>query len=85
MHLLVKIPTRSRPKQFLKTLESFVKHQSDKNKISYLISIDIDDDTMKDKEVLDRTIELIGPSGQIIVGPRSGKIGSVNRDMNYAP
>lgn len=84
MHILCKIPTRSRPEQFIKTLSSFVNNESGLHKITYLISIDYDDDSM-DHLVLKKTRELIGKDGIIVLGSRAGKIGSVNRDMERAP
>lgn len=83
-HLLVKIPTRSRPKEFLRTLETFVSKQSGDNKITYLISID-DDDYSMDHTVLYAARTLIGKDGIIVLRSRAGKIGSVNRDMDRAP
>jgi hypothetical protein len=47
-HILCKIPTRTRPQQFDATLRSFVQHQIDAAKVTYLISCDNDDDTMKE-------------------------------------
>jgi len=82
--ILCKIPTRSRPEAFHKTFESFVKHQSNDHSVHYLISIDDDDQEMINyKNAHAKYLEDLGAN--VVVGPRSGKIGSVNRDVNMAP
>jgi len=83
-HILCKIPTRTRPQQFDATLRSFVQHQIDAAKVTYMISCDNDDDTMK--EYVDANKSWLTEIGaKVVWADRAGKIGSVNRDMEYAP
>ena len=52
--LLIKIPTRSRPHQFFKNLDSFYQKLSHKIPYIFLISCDIDDETMNNPTVIKR-------------------------------
>ena len=79
-HILVKIPTRSRPDDFLRLYNDLKLKESGNHKITYLISIDDDDATMHTNAIKDATKDSL-----LISAPRAGKIGSVNRDMEYAP
>lgn len=82
--ILCKIPTRTRPSEFDATLQSFVEMQSSVVKVTYLISLDNDDDSMR--EYVDAKKEWLEDIGaRVVWGERAGKIGSVNRDMEYAP
>ena len=82
--ILCKIPTRTRPGEFDATLQSFVEMQSSVVKVTYLISLDNDDDSMR--EYVDAKKEWLEDIGaRVVWGERAGKIGSVNRDMEYAP
>lgn len=78
MKILVKYPTRSRPKQFLQTLEGYIS-LSTRSDIHYLISIDSDDPSMNNADMLQK----IGGMENVtcIVGISHSKISAVNRDM----
>lgn len=77
MKLLVKLPTRSRPHQFLNVLNLLNQKAKDSD-INYLISIDTDDSTMT-QEVLDQALNV----NNVIIkkGTSQSKIHACNRDM----
>lgn len=80
MNILVKFPTRGRPDLFFKTLDLYYNLASNKNKLFFLISLDIDDKSMCNAEV---NLKLLNYDNlQFIVGNSSSKIDAVNRDMD---
>ncbi len=91
-NILVKFPTRGRPDAFFRTLDSFIAKQSGKHDIHYLVSLDDDDDTVDASFIDGLKAHGIGNHSQKlgycvnwIIGIRAGKIGSCNRDMQFAP
>lgn len=90
MYLLCKLPTRGRPTKMFETLDSLIERQSGEHPVHYLISMDNDDDTMNNPEVI-RLLTAYNdrPDKRFVIdwqfAPRAGKIGSVNRDMECAP
>lgn len=78
MRLLIKFPTRERPKQFLKVLKLLNEKASDRNNINYLITIDSDDGTMT-QEVQDEAMNI--NNVEIVSGKSNSKIHACNRDM----
>lgn len=78
MKILVKYPTRSRPQQFLKTLNEYYNRASDNSNIEYVISYDLDDKTMT-HSVLERA--LLGPNVKLCAGHSQNKIHACNRDI----
>lgn len=88
--ILVKFPTRGRPDKFFETLDSFIEKQSGKHSIHYLVSLDEDDETACVSFIDDLKIRASEglDEGFCIdwrYAPRAGKIGSCNRDMEFAP
>lgn len=89
-NILVKFPTRGRPDAFFKTLDSFINKQSDKHSVHYMISLDEDDETASHEFVNElKARALVSYELDYCIdwnfAPRAGKIGSVNRDMEFAP
>jgi len=78
MRILVKFPTRERPKQFLKVLKLLNEKAADRNNINYLITIDSDDGTMT-QEVQDEAMNI--NNVEIYSGKSNSKIHACNRDM----
>ncbi len=78
MRILVKFPTRERPKQFLKVLKLLNEKARDWQNISYLITIDSDDPTMT-PEVIDEALNI----NNVIIkaGKSDSKIHACNRSM----
>jgi hypothetical protein len=80
--LLIKFPSRSRPSKLLYAYEKYISLAKNPQKIKTIISLDSDDSTA--------TPELIGQLQRIhsqtivCIGQPLGKIGAVNRDMEYA-
>jgi hypothetical protein len=83
MHILIKFPSRGRPEKLRKAFLKYVQFAEDVSKISFLISLDDDDTTItKTQQII---LKKIHPDTQIVVGTPCGKIGAVNRDMEFAP
>lgn len=74
MNILVKLPTRSRPKKANEVLLSFMNRQSGKHSIMYLLTTDEDDPTRWDL--------ITGGTVREICGRSLSKIHAVNRDMD---
>ena len=54
MKLLIKFPTRGRQEQFLKTFEKYHELCEDKDNTMFLVSIDRDDNTMNNDDVISK-------------------------------
>lgn len=54
MNILVKFPTRSRPDRFFKTLDAYYGLASNIDKMHFLISCDVDDETMNNHEIIEK-------------------------------
>jgi hypothetical protein len=85
--LLIKFPTRGRPEKFYSTFNRYVEFLSGKNEVTFLVTIDDDDETMPIKEAVERLD--VGEHENIHVlvkgGTSKSKIDAVNRDMDVAP
>ena len=84
MHLLIKYPTRARPKQFIETLGIYASKLARPDLCHILISADLDDRTMRRPDVL-AAINGCGVSASIHYGPNKSKIEAVNANMDQAP
>lgn len=76
LRILVKFPTRERPKQFLKVLNLLNEKATDRNNINYLVTVDSDDPTMSTIEN-----EINVNNVTISRGKSDSKIHACNRDM----
>jgi hypothetical protein len=79
MKILVKFPTRTRPEQFLKTLNDWYKKAKDNSNIEYLISYDKDDSTMTPGIIA--KANSLGKNIKMVAGLSKSKIDACNRDM----
>lgn len=79
MKLLIKYPTRSRPNLFQKTLERYFTYLSGKIDTQFIISIDRDDPSMNNSEILSWTTSK--PNVQIKIGDSKTKIEAINSDI----
>lgn len=80
LRILFKYPTRGRVEKFFSTLGTYYSMMVNANDFTFAITIDEDDSSMNNEEVLSR---IGGFSNAIpMVGPSSGKIGAINRDMD---
>ncbi len=77
MNILVKLPTRSRPAQFLETLSKYIELANDNSKIGYCISYDMDDESML-PEVIQKAVEM---GAGCFGGYSASKIDACNRDI----
>ena len=76
LKILVKFPSRERPKQFLKVLKMLDDKASDKNNINYLITLDSNDPSMQG---IEHDINVNNVT--ISYGKSDSKIHACNRDM----
>lgn len=77
LKILVKLPTRSRPRQFMNVMNKCFLFSEDKSNIEYLISYDLNDATMT-KGVLLLTSY---PNVKMYAGISRNKIHACNRDI----
>ncbi len=81
--ILIKYPTRQRPEQFLKTLKGYIDKANDNSRIEYLISIDEDDLSMNNHEVIDAALSF-SEGITIWKGKGVSKIEACNRNIQKA-
>ena len=79
MKLLIKFPTRGRQEQFLKTFEKYHELCEDKDNTMFLVSIDRDDNTMNNDEVISKIKNYKNTT--LVIGNSVSKIHAVNRDL----
>lgn len=79
MHILVKFPTRGRPKIFLERLKEYANGALKPDKISFLVSYDADDFTMN-QDVVAAAMK-IHPDVTMVRGYSKTKIEAVNADI----
>ena len=79
MKILIKYPSRGRPKQFFEGLQSIFDNLSETDNIHVALTLDTDDDKMNNPEVISK-IESY-PNTSIQWGLSESKIHAVNRDM----
>ena len=75
LRLLIKFPSRERPKQFLKVLNLLNEKATGRNNINYLVTVDSDDPTMAQIEN-----EINVNNVTISRGKSDSKIHACNRD-----
>ena len=80
--LLIKFPSKSRPSKLLYAYEKYISLAKNPSRIKTIISLDSDDLSVT-PELCEKLIN-INSQTQICVGEPMGKIGAVNRDMEYA-
>ena len=84
MKLLIKIPTRNRPEQFLSILLKHIDFLDSKEDVSFLLTLDSDDDSMNNLEIRNALNSIESDSGIPILylyGISLNKIHAVNRDL----
>jgi hypothetical protein len=86
MHLLVKFPTRSRPKRFFETLAEYIRLASNRHRIEWIISMDNDDQEMNNPETRDtfETMRKMGMDIQYFYGDNKTKVEAMNANMDKA-
>lgn len=80
--ILIKFPSRSRPNKLLSTFKTYMEKANNISRIKTLISLDEDDKTVTE-DLLEK-LRSISRNIYIHIGESKGKIGAVNRDMEYA-
>ena len=79
MKILVKFPSRSRPEQFLKTLQGWIDLADNPADIAFLVSYDADDATMTD-DVIARA-KALHPAVMCVKGNSKSKVEAINCDI----
>ncbi len=80
--ILFKFSSRSRPEKFFNGLDNIISKIDDKENYLIVASLDLDDKTMFNKQVLERLIPYINNHKVIpIYGYSKNKIDAINRDM----
>lgn len=80
MKILLKFPSRNRPAKLLQVLSDYVSKASNNEEIIYLVSIDLNDQTMT-KEVIEKA-RAIHKNVVVIQGISRNKIEACNRDIH---
>lgn len=80
MKLLIKFPTRNRPEKFFNTLDLYYDLCSDIENVSFLITCDLDDDTMNNNDI----IQKLGTYKNLkfSYGDNKSKIEAINYGIN---
>lgn len=79
MKLLIKFPTRNRKDQFFQTFTKYQEYLSEDTTI-FSITIDEDDLTMNNGEVIDKLTSYTNVS--VTIGKSKSKVYAINRDIN---
>jgi hypothetical protein len=79
MKILIKYPSRSRPERFFEGLDSITKLVADKDNYFIACTLDEDDTTMNNPDVLGRIAGY--PNARCFVGKSANKIDAINRDL----
>lgn len=82
MNILLKCPTRSRPKQVIETLRSYVQLANQPNRLGVCVSCDTDDESMHDINVEYHITKLPVAWVRIFYSDNKSKIQAVNADMD---
>lgn len=77
--ILFKLPSRSRPNRVFEVLDETIKNLNDLKNFVFLLSLDDDDITMNNSEVITKLNSY--PNMNIFFGSSDSKISAVNRDM----
>jgi hypothetical protein len=80
MKLLVKFPTRGRVEKFMSVLKIYHDLCVDKSNTEFLISIDEDDESMNNDEIINKIKSYENTT--LKIGHSKSKIHAVNRDLN---
>lgn len=82
-HILIKFPTRSRPKKFFAGLDNILATANDLKNITIVITADYNDTTMYNAETLTQYKTYLGTHKNLtlIFGESQNKVHAINRDM----
>jgi hypothetical protein len=79
MKLLIKFPTRNRKEQFFSTFRKYQEYLSEDTTM-FLITIDEDDLTMNNQEVINELTSYTNV--EVTIGKSESKVHAINRDIN---
>jgi hypothetical protein len=79
MKILIKFPTRNRKNKFFEVLQKYYDFATDLSKIEFLITLDDDDETMNNDEVINKLKSY--ENLKYVFGTSNNKIHAVNRDI----
>jgi hypothetical protein len=78
--ILFKLPSRNRPTRVFEVLDETIKNLNNLNNFTFLLSLDEDDITMNNLDVINKLNSY--PNMNIFFGVSDSKISAVNRDMD---
>jgi hypothetical protein len=78
--ILFKLPSRNRPTRVFEVLDETIKNLNNLNNFTFLLSLDEDDITMNNSDVINKLNSY--PNMNIFFGVSDSKISAVNRDMD---
>ena len=81
MKLLIKFPTRNRKEKFFETFKKYQNNLKDPN-TKFLVSIDIDDESMNNSDVIQELENY--QNTKVIIGVSDSKVHAVNRDIDVS-
>lgn len=79
MNILVKFPTRGRPTRFIETLDLYYAKAEDLSKLKFLVSCDLDDESMNNVDM--RKLLSGYKNLSVVFGSNKSKIEAVNADI----
>lgn len=84
MKLVIKFPTRNRPEKFRKVFDLYKEYLSGVHDVHFIISMDEDDETMNNEEIIEYLEKSSGSVCKIdyYYGKSKSKIEAVNADMD---
>jgi hypothetical protein len=82
MKILVKYPSRSRPKRFFEVLMTWISNADDISRLHFLFSFDSDDTTMVG---MGEQMEALIIDATVVYGYSASKVEAINRDFQHAP
>jgi hypothetical protein len=80
--LLIKFPSKSRPEKLVQVYKKYIEYATNPSQIKSIISLDNDDQTVTPELV--QSLKNIHPATDVVIGEPAGKIGAVNRDMEFS-
>lgn len=81
-HILMKVTSRNRPEQLIKCIKAYLELAVDTTAMTWLISLDTDDDKCNSLGFID-SIRTIINEPTIVFGASYNKIHAINRDVDY--
>jgi hypothetical protein len=83
MNILIKFPSRGRPDKFKETLNHYISKKSNKNKVNFICSFDLDDPLMNNESIHNYLNQYCGFL-KYYYGNSNNKIEAINANMDMS-